>query len=212
MKRKAIIEAWPIFLVLAVGFAASLVWLPTAAVVVIGMVLFTIYFFRDPEREIPGDAGIFVSPADGKVSAIEMRVESKFLMRRMKVVSIFLSVVDVHVNRSPIAGRVVHTSAAKGKYLDARNPKSSRLNASRLWVIEGEDCTVAVRQVTGAIARRIVAWSREGDHLARGEKFGMIRFGSRTELFLPEEAEIDVKVGESVRGGSSVIAHLPKSA
>jgi phosphatidylserine decarboxylase len=130
----------------------------------------------------------------------------------MVCISIFLSVFDVHVNRSPIAGIVKHSEGRKGLYLDARDPESGRRNASHLWVIEGSRATVAVRQVTGAIARRIVPWAKVGDELGQGRKFGMIRFGSRTELYVPEGSKVLVRVGESVRGGVTPLAELPPRA
>jgi phosphatidylserine decarboxylase len=133
------------------------------------------------------------------------------ILQRMVCISIFLSVFDVHVNRSPIAGAVKYSQGRKGLYLDARNPESARKNASQMWIIEGRRVTVAVRQITGAIARRIVPWSKVGDDLEQGQKFGMIRFGSRTELYVPEGSKILVRVGESVRGGVTPLAEFPKT-
>ncbi len=206
----AISEAKGIFLILLLALAASWVWYPPLLVLCVALILFTVYFFRDPEREAPDDPSIAVAPADGQIVEIEEKIESDVTMRRMVCISIFLSVFDVHVNRTPIAGRVTYSEGKKGIYLDARNPDSARKNASRLWVIEGRDVTVAVRQITGAIARRIVPWSRVGDELAQGEKFGMIRFGSRTELYVPEGSKVLVRVGESVRGGVTPMAEFPK--
>jgi len=117
-------------------------------------------------------------------------------------------VFDVHVNRAPIAGEVVSTEEKNGKYLDARHPDASSLNAFRSWLIRGPQGSVAVRQITGAIARRIVAWSEPGDHLEKGERFGMIRFGSRTEVFLPAGSLVRVAVGDKVRGGLTLIAEF----
>lgn len=206
---RAINEARGIFLILAGLFVASLVWYPPLALLWMAATGFTLYFFRDPEREAPNDAGIAVAPADGKIVQIEERIEGEALMQRMICISIFLSVVDVHVNRSPIAGTVTHSEGKKGLYLDARDPDSARKNASRLWVIKGEKVTVAVRQITGAIARRIVPWSKVGDPLVQGEKFGMIRFGSRTELWVPSGSKVLVREGESVRGGVTPLAEFP---
>lgn len=210
--RRAIHEATGILVVLAALLIASLIWYQPLAVLWIAAIGFVFYFFRDPEREAPNDPGIAVAPADGMIVGIEERLESDVLVRRMICVSIFLSVVDVHVNRSPIAGRVTYSEGRKGKYLDARNPDCARENAQRLWVIAGPSVTVAVRQITGAIARRIVPWSKVGDEVAQGEKFGMIRFGSRTELYVPEGSKILVRVGESVRGGVTPIAEFAPPA
>ncbi len=207
--RRAIHEATGILLILGVLLLVSLFWLPQVAPFLIGLLGFVLYFFRDPERVAPTEDGIAVAPADGQIVAIEDRIENEVIVQRMICVSIFLSVFDVHVNRSPIAGRVTYSEGRKGKYLDARNPDSARENAQRLWIIEGEGVKVAVRQITGAIARRIVPWARVGDELPRGGKFGMIRFGSRTEVYLPEGSKILVRVGESVRGGLTPIAQLP---
>jgi phosphatidylserine decarboxylase len=190
---------------------ASLIWFPPLAVVWVIAIAFTVYFFRDPERVPPEDLSLAVAPADGKVVAIENLVEGEILNRRMIRISIFLSVFDVHVNRAPIAGKVLYSEARKGRYYDARDGRSATDNVARMWVIEGTNHTVGVRQITGAIARRIVPWSVVGESLARGEKFGMIRFGSRTELWLPEESRVLVKVGQSVRGGTSALAVLPGS-
>jgi phosphatidylserine decarboxylase len=187
---------------------ASVIWVPPLAVLWLVAILFTLYFFRDPEREAPNDPGIAVAPADGQIVAIEEKIEGEVVMKRMICISIFLSVFDVHVNRTPIAGKVIHSEGKKGLYLDARNPESARKNASRLWVFEGDKVTVAVRQITGAIARRIIPWSVVGDDLLQGEKFGMIRFGSRTELYVPEDSKVLVRVGESVRGGVTPLAEF----
>ena len=175
-------------------------------------IAFTLYFFRDPDRIAPDDAELAVAPADGKIVAIEEREESEGLPQRLICISIFLSVLDVHVNRSPIAGRVTLSEGIKGIFLDARDPESARKNARRLWIIEGPRVTVAVRQITGAIARRIVPWSQVGDELAQGQKFGMIRFGSRTELYVPADSKVLVRIGDTVRGGVTPMAVLAPPA
>lgn len=199
-------------MILGLGLVASMIWYQPLALLFIALIGFTLYFFRDPDREAPNDPRIAVAPADGQVVAIDERIESEVLVQRMLCISIFLSVVDVHVNRSPIAGRVTHSSGRKGLYLDARDPDSSHKNASRLWVIKGAAVTVAVRQITGAIARRIVPWSKVGDEVAQGQKFGMIRFGSRTELYVPADSKVLVRIGESVRGGVTPMAEFARPA
>lgn len=207
--RRAIREAYGIFAILAVLIIVSWIWAKPLVLLWGAAVAFVFYFFRDPERVAPNDPDLAISPADGQVVAIEDKIENDALVRRMVCVSIFLSVFDVHVNRSPIAGRVTYSEAKKGRYLDARNPDSARENAQRLWIFENDRVTVAVRQITGAIARRIVPWSQVGDQVVQGEKFGMIRFGSRTEIYVPEGSKILVRVGESVRGGVTPIAQFP---
>jgi len=134
--------------------------------------------------------------------------EGEFLKARLRRIGIFLSVLDVHVNRAPITGEVLHSEPKPGRYLDARNPLSSVLNVSRSWVFSGPAGTVVVRQITGAIARRICPWAVVGDKLARGDRFGMIRFGSRTELLLPLDAEILVRPGDHVHGGETPVARM----
>jgi phosphatidylserine decarboxylase len=209
-KPRAISEAKGIFLILAVLLCASYYWYRPLALLWVAVILFVLYFFRDPDRVAPDDASIAVAPADGLIMAIEDRLEGEGgLMQRMICISIFLSVFDVHVNRSPIMGRITHSEGKKGIFLDARDPESARKNVSRLWIIEGPHVTVAVRQITGAIARRIVPWSKVGEGLSQGQKFGMIRFGSRTELYVPEGSKVLVRVGESVRGGVTPMVEFP---
>lgn len=209
MRWQTLWQAKWILFVLAALTAAAWHWVPWLAAVGIGLVLFTLYFFRDPKRAIPQGPGLYVSPADGKVTDILEMEETEVTGQKMRRIGIFLSVFDVHVNRAPAAGRVVYTAEHAGTYHDARSPMASTHNAARTWGFDCEGRTIVVRQITGAIARRIVPWALLGDRLARGEHFGMIRFGSRTEVFLPLEASVSVAVGEHVKGGASVIAHLP---
>ena len=175
------------------------------------MIVFSLWFFRDPERVSPADPLLAVSPADGTVTLVEEVEEDQFFKRRMKRVSIFLSVFDVHVNRTPIAGEVVFTEGRGGLYLDARKPEASVLNESLYWVFGSKECmerAVGVKQITGAIARRIVPWAKVGETLVRGERFGMIRFGSRTDLYLPLDSEVLVAVGQKVKGGETPVARM----
>lgn len=211
---KAIYEGRWIFFFLGLLWLSALVLMPLLSLPFGLLIIFSCYFFRDPERTPPLDKELIVAPADGTVTAIEEvdGIEGDdYLTQRMKRISIFLSVFDVHVNRSPIAGEIIHSEPRGGLYLDARKPESSLLNESRLWIIKGEKMMVGVKQITGAIARRIVPWSHVGDVVKRGERFGMIRFGSRTELYLPLEAEILVAIGAKVQGGSTAVAILKNS-
>lgn len=210
MRKRALEEARWILGILAVAWLATLVLLPLVSVLLAIAILFTLYFFRDPERTPPPGEDIAVSPADGLVTTVDEVEETEFLNARLRRVGIFLSVLDVHINRSPIAGEVTHSEPKPGKFLDARDPNSSLWNVSRSWVISGPVGTVLVRQITGAIARRICPWAVVGDPLIRGERFGMIRFGSRTELLVPMDAEILVRVGDRVRGGETPLARMPK--
>lgn len=176
-----------------------------------GLMLFCLWFFREPDRTPPADPALAVSPADGTVTLVDEVVEDQFFKRRMKRVSIFLSVFDVHVNRTPIAGEVLFTEGRGGLYLDARKPEASVLNESLFWVFgskEDQSRAVGVKQITGAIARRIVPWAQLGEQMERGERFGMIRFGSRTDLYLPLDSEILVSTGDKVKGGETAIAKM----
>jgi len=208
MRWQTLWQAKWILLVLVALTAAAWLWSPWAALLPAGMILFTLYFFRDPVRAIPDGPGLVVSPADGRVTDIEELEENEWSGRRLRRVGIFLSVFDVHVNRMPAAGRVVYTAAHEGDYHDARSPMASTHNAARTWGFDCGGAPIVVRQITGAIARRIVPWALLGDRLERGQHFGMIRFGSRTEIYLPLDAAIDVRIGQHVRGGETVIGRL----
>lgn len=210
MSFKALFEARWILAILAAVWIICILLLPWGAVLVGIFILYTFYFFRDPVRVPPSDPSLLVAPADGLIVGVEEVIEQEFSKQPQKRISVFLSIFDVHINRSPIAGEVLHSEHKPGLFLDARNPDSSRLNETRSWMIKGDGITVVVRQITGAIARRIVAWSQVGDRLERGERFGLIRFGSRTELFLPLDAEVLVKVGDKVRGGETPVAKWTK--
>jgi phosphatidylserine decarboxylase len=170
--------------------------------------LSTVAFFRDPERIVPTDEDLIVAAADGTVMDIVELDENQVLKSKTRRVGIFLSVLDVHTNRAPISGRVIYRQHQPGLFLDARRPDCSKKNESMTWAFENRRVTIVVRQLTGAVARRIVAWAEVGDELRKGERFGMIRFGSRTEVYLPVSATVLVKVGDHVAGGATPIARL----
>jgi len=172
--------------------------------------IYTISFFRDPERRVPADTDVVVAAADGTVADIVEVEEPEVLKAKRKRVGIFLSVFDVHTNRAPVEGRITYRQRHEGRCLDARHRDCSEKNRAMTWAFENSRGTIVVRQLTGMIARRIVGWAKVGDELKKGERFGMIRFGSRTEVYLPLDAVVLVKVGDRVSGGSSVIARLPK--
>jgi len=184
-------------------------WTASLFFVSVALTTFVAYFFRDPERTVPADENIIVSAADGLVVGVEEMEEPDFQLGRMLRIAVFLSVFDVHVNRSPVAGQVKKTIYKPGEFLDVRHPESSIRNEFRAWLLETPRGPVAVRQIAGLIARRIVPWSKEGATLARGERFGMIRFGSRTEVFLPVSCTPLVKPGDRVEGASTPIARWP---
>ncbi len=166
-------------------------------------------FFRDPERAVPPDPNLVVAAADGTVRDIVELDENEVLKTKTRRIGIFLSILDVHTNRAPINGRIIYRQHREGLCVDARRPDCSEKNESMTWAFENSRVTIVVRQLTGAIARRIVAWAGVGDELKKGERFGMIRFGSRTEVYLPLNAKPLVNVGDHVFGGSTIIARLP---
>ncbi|MCY7345350.1 MAG: phosphatidylserine decarboxylase [Pyrinomonadaceae bacterium] len=186
-------------LAIALIFGFFQLWI--GVVLFVGLTLFMAYFFRDPPRTIPTEANIIVSAADGKVTRIEERENGKF-------VSVFLSPLDVHINRAPIAGRVVKVELFQGKKAPATSNEASQTNERNAMTIEGEKMTVVCTQIVGILARRIVCWRKAGDNLAIGEKYGLIKFGSRTDLLMPKNVEILVKMGEKVVGGETIIGRL----
>ncbi len=188
--------------------AAVLLWLtawPWALVPVL-LAAFFLWFFRDPERQIPQVTGAVVSPADGTVTAVT-RVEVDGVPRTR--ISIFLSVFNVHVNRSPISGVIRTVEYRRGKFLNAMAAVSAEQNEQNIVTVEGEGHTVIFKQIAGLLARRIVFTKKPGDPVARGERVGLIKFGSRVDVILSAEATLQVKIGNSVYGGSSVLAYLP---
>lgn len=191
---------------------AILLWFFTGtwgwAVLPLLLAAFFLWFFRDPQRSIPQDPHLVVSPADGKVTEVA-RISTPD-GERLRV-SIFLSVFDVHVNRAPVAGVLREVRYRKGEFLNAMNPVCAQRNEQNLAVVDcPEGYQVSFVQIAGLLARRIVFNKRPGDLLARGERVGLIKFGSRTDLLLPGSAEVLVEVGERVRGGASVIARIPE--
>lgn len=208
MRFQTLYEGRWIFALLVVLALISWWLLPWLALVFVLLILYTFAFFRDPERISPADALAVVAAADGVVADISELDEPEVVRAKMRRVGIFLSVFDVHTNRAPIEGRITYREHHEGLCLDARSEHCTTKNEAMTWAFENARGTIVVRQLTGAIARRIVGWSKVGDELKKGERFGMIRFGSRTEVYLPLDAEIVVKIGDRVAGGQSVIARL----
>lgn len=173
------------------------------------LTLFSIWFFRDPWRKIPEGEGLVVSPADGAVVDISRTEEGRFLKKPAIKISVFLNIFNVHVNRAPAAGKVVGVFYNPGRFFAANVPKASlenEQNAVALEIPSGK--RIVCVQIAGLIARRIVCWIKEGDSVARGERFGLIRFGSRVDLFLPIETELQVSLGAKVKGGETVLGIL----
>ena len=187
-------------LLLAAGAAVFGFW--WVAAIFLLVTLFMAFFFRDPKRVPPSDPDVVVSPADGKVTRISSAGADS------TVVSIFLSPLDVHINRSPIPGKIVDVLYSPGKFLMATNEKASLVNEQNALTIQGEKITVVCKQIAGILARRIVCWKAEGDSLGLGERFGMIKFSSRTDLLLPANVRVTVKEGDRVRGGTTVIGRI----
>lgn len=184
---------------LVLGVLFVLLHLSLIAVVPFALALFTAFFFRNPSRAIPPGDNIIVSPADGRVVKIAQDDN------RGHCVSIFLSVFNVHVNRSPISGCLKGLEYRRGRFRAAFHDEASAVNEQNILRIEGKDVQVTFKQIAGLIARRVVCWKKPGDFLDKGELVGLIRFGSRVDVLLPENVNIRVQVGDRVRGGSSII-------
>jgi len=183
------------------GWLAGPLWTLPACL----LALFFLWFFRDPERLIPDTPGTVVSPADGKVTDISStKVDSVDRTR----ISIFLNVFDVHVNRSPVTGVIRDVHYHKGKYLNAMNPASAEHNEQNAVTVEGDGQIVIFKQIAGLLARRIVFNKKVGDRVQRGERVGLIKFGSRVDVLLDASATVQIKVGDRVKGGASVLAYL----
>jgi phosphatidylserine decarboxylase len=167
---------------------------------------FMAYFFRDPLRTVPADPRVVVAPADGRVTRVGPVAPGE--PAGPQVVSIFLSPLDVHINRAPIAGEITDVTYTRGRFLIATSEQASLVNEQNALTIRGELITVVCRQIAGVLARRIVCWKRAGEHVDLGERFGLIKFSSRTDVVLPPEVAITVRVGDRVRGGTSIIGRL----
>jgi len=189
------------FLTPLVAAAAAAVWLgwTTAGLVLGVLAVYVVFFFRDPERTVPSGPGIIVAPADGRLVRIHPGPDGI-------EVSIFLSLFDVHVNRSPVEGRVSGVEYRKGSFHAAFSHLASAENEQNTLTIANDDLRVTCSQIAGIVARRIVCWKVPGDTVARGERIGLIRFGSRVDLVIPSSARLQVRTGEKVRAGASVIA------
>ena len=197
-------------LIFLLGLFLNSTWLFLVGVLGAG---FFAYFFRDPDRTIPQDQDQIVSPADGKVVLVDEVQEDKFLGRSAKRVGIFMNVLDVHVNRAPVAGTVVVSHHQPGRFTVASRPDAGQVNEQQATLLEGEEGRrLLVVQIAGLLARRIIPYVQPGQQLEKGERLGMICFGSRVDLYLPPEAEILVQVGDRVQAGSSVLARWGSAA
>ena len=203
MVRDGYLYAAPL---MAAGLVLGWLTFPAWAIPPLLLAVFLLWFFRDPEREIPDTAGAVVSPGDGKVTDVSVVAAGGEKRTR---ISIFLSVFDVHVNRSPIAGVVREVRYQRGRFLNAMNAASAEHNEQNIVTLEGSGQVVIFKQIAGLLARRIVFYPKVGDLLQRGQRVGLIKFGSRVDVLFGADARLQVKVGDRVRGGSTVIAYLP---
>jgi len=211
MKRPIIArEGWP-FIAVAAIITLIVYWLFGAwSLISAVLLILVIWFFRDPERPIPAADRLVVSPADGRVMYVREVEEPRFMGGKAIIVSIFLSVFNVHINRSPVAGKVTYREYVPGRFLAAWDESVGEANERSYLGLELGTHRILVSQVAGLLARRILTWPSVGSNLERGERFGLIRFGSCTQLWLPVGSEILVKPGDRVTGGMSVIGRLPE--
>jgi phosphatidylserine decarboxylase len=202
-------EGWPFILPLAIATVLlfALGWKGAGAAALV-IALFVLFFFRDPERTVPPEKDVVVSPADGRVIVIKDVYEPDYLKQDVKQISIFLSVFNVHVNRAPCGGSVEAVKYNPGKFHVASADKASLDNEQTAMVITSGKKKILVKQIAGLIARRIVCYARPGDTIKTGERYGLIRFGSRVDLFLPKDSELRVRVGDRIKGGRDIIGAL----
>ncbi len=194
---------------LVLGGVAYLAEWAAAAVVLICLAIFVFAFFRDPKRVIPKEAGAVVSPADGRVLVVKDEEDAG---RPGKRISIFLAIWNVHVNRAPADGVITSLEYKPGKFLAAMREQASLENEQNVFTLSTDAGEMVFKQIAGLIARRVVSWKKAGERVARGERIGLVRFGSRADVWVPRDAEILVKVGDNVKGGASVLAKwLPKA-
>jgi phosphatidylserine decarboxylase len=186
-------------------FAFTLQWW-IAGGIALFLAAFVFYFFRDPERIIPSTAGAIVSPADGRVVVVK---DEQLADRPGKRISIFLAIWNVHVNRAPAAGTITDMQYRPGKFLAAMLERASLENEQNIFTLQTDAGPMIFKQIAGLIARRVVSWKKPGEIVARGERIGLVRFGSRVDVWLPQEAQVMVRVGENVKGGSSTLALWP---
>ncbi len=207
MRWKTFIEGWQFIVLVFAGVLLAALHAPWLNAVLLPLLVFVVAFFRDPDRTCPGGDHEAVSAADGRVTDVGLLPNPLDPSHGdMLCIGVFLNVFDVHVNRAPLEGRITSSIEERGTYLDARHPEATRRNARRTWVFESQHGTFIVRQITGAVARRIVAWGKPGEAIPRGGRFGMIRFGSRTEVYLPASFQPLVQPGDRVLGAKSLIA------
>ncbi len=186
--------------------SVPLAWLVNG--ILLFLLLFVISFFRLPKREHTFDENAIIAPADGKVVVIEETVDEEYFHEKRLQISVFMSPANVHVNRNPISGKVLYSKYHKGKYLVAWDPKSSTENERHSVVLSNNNITILVKQIAGAVARRIVNYSKVDENVKQNNELGFIKFGSRVDLLLPTNVKTAVKIGDIVQGGVTVLAHI----
>ncbi len=195
------------FVVVPIVLAAALFlfgyWL--LALPLLALAAFMAFFFRDPQRSIPTEPGIVVAPADGRITIVRLADGHE---HPESLISIFLSPLDVHINRAPVGGEIVEIAYKTGRFVMATKAEARLLNEQNMLIIRGEALTVKCTQIAGILARRIVCWKRKGERVKCGERFGMIKFGSRTDLLLPPDVEVLVCEGMHVRGGETIVGRI----
>lgn len=198
-------DAW--LYVIVLGIVSIGMYYLYAPISILGvlLLLFVMFFFRNPSRKIPEGDNLVISPADGTVMSVEKIDEPNFMEGEAQRVSIFLSVFNVHINRAPIEGTIKYINYRHGKFIPAFKSHASEINERNSVGIQGKQIKVLVHQITGFIARRIVCWVKEGDNVVKGQRFGLIKFGSCTEIIVPLNVDVQVKPGDKVRGGKTII-------
>ncbi len=215
MKMKIVKDGWKFVIPLLILAAILFFFWKIGSFFLLGLALFTLSFFRDPERKIPEGEDLILSPADGRVIDISEVEEENFLHSQVKVVRIFMSIFNVHVQRSPVKGKVEWIKYNPGKFMAAYTEEASGGNESNLIGIQKSKKSnsptgrILVKQIAGSVARRICCWCKEGDNLLAGQRIGMIRFGSRADVYLPQQVEIKVKKGDRVVGGETLLGKFP---
>jgi phosphatidylserine decarboxylase len=201
-------DGW-IYLI-GLGFITLLIffWKSYAALIPFILFIFVGFFFRNPKRDIPLQPDLVVSPADGVVMSVEKVIENRYIQAEAIRIRIFLNIFNVHVNRAPVAGTVGFQEYRPGKFLAAYKNEAAQLNEQNLVGFQDGDFRVLVSQIAGLIARRVVSWVKPGDTLQRGERFGLIKFGSCTEIYLPSNVQVEVKKGDRVKGGETIIGRV----
>jgi phosphatidylserine decarboxylase len=209
-RSKIAVEGFTMIAVLGVfAWVTALLGLSFLSLILAVATFFTAYFFRDPERETPMDPNAVIAPADGKVVEIGKAFEDNFLNQEMMRIGIFLSITDCHINRFPVTGKVISTKYTPGQFNKAYSSAASKENERLATLIETEEKEqMVIVQIAGFIARRIVSYLKVGDSVEKGERFGMIKFGSRVDLYIPTRCEITAVLGDKVRGGETIIGWL----